>query len=106
MPPSLSLAVPTVPVFTFGGLTGTSRVLFVTYASGTLPANPFPPFPFPVGTTNFMITEDGGAGIQTVSAVVAQFIPEPKTILLLGGGFVLLGAHRRRSVSRPSLDRL
>jgi len=104
-PTSLSLAVPTVPLFTFlGGLTGTSRVLFVAYAAGTLPANPNPPFPFPVGHTNFMIAEDGGAGLQTVSAIVT---PEPGTILLLGGGFVLLGAHRRRSVSRrPSLDRL
>jgi hypothetical protein len=98
-PTALSLAVPTVPVFTFSGLTGTSVVLFVAYADGTLPADPNPPFDLPVGTTNFMITEDGGAGIQTVSAIITQqtgVIPEPSTALLLGSGLLLLGARARK----------
>ena len=97
-PTALSLAVPTVPVFTFSGLTGSSVVLFVAYADGTLPADPFPPFPFPVGTTNFMITEDGGAGIQTVQAVITQeidIVPEPSTALLFGVGLLLFGATTR-----------
>ncbi|MFP8878304.1 MAG: PEP-CTERM sorting domain-containing protein, partial [Myxococcota bacterium] len=98
-----STSVPTLPVFTFVGngggvgLTGTSLPLFVTYANGALPT---PSIGFGVGATQFMITEFGGAGIDSPTENVTELIeivPEPSTALLLSGGLVLLGARARRS---------
>ena len=91
-------------MFTFagsggGGLTGTSLPLFVTYANGSLPT---PAGPFGEGATQFMITEFGGAGIDSPIENVTQtldIVPEPATAFLLGIGFVSLGILSR---NRPS----
>ena len=97
-------SVPNVPVFTFEGngggigLTGTSLPLFVAYANGSLPT---PPGMFGEGATQFMITEYGGAGIDSPIENVTQpidIIPEPSTALLLSVGLAFLGGmarHRR-----------
>ncbi len=97
-----SLAAPNTPTFTFlangggAGLTGTSLVLFVAYADGALPTD------FPVadaGTTQFMLTEFGAAGIDGPQGTVTtevDIVPEPSTALLLFGGLLILGARSSR----------
>lgn len=98
-----TIANPSVPTFTFlangggAGLSGTSLVLFATYASGALPTaggGPYGP-----GSTQFMITDYGSAGIDSPVEPVTtpvDVVPEPATALLVGGGLLLLGARARR----------
>ena len=94
-------SVPTAPVFTFagnagGGLTGTSLPLFVAYANGALPSAGGP---FGAGATQFMVTEFGGAGIDSPIENVTQevnIIPEPGSGVLITWGLILFGARALR----------
>jgi len=95
---------PDLPVFSFeangggAGITGTSLVLFVAYADGSLPHTPSQ-FPGGDGAVSFMVEQFGGAGAgsgQGNFTTAIDVIPEPTTGLLMGLGLALLGARRRR----------
>ena len=78
-----------------GGLPGPSLPLFMAYPNSTLPTAAGP---FGAGATQFMVTEFGGAGIDSpignfTNAI--QIVPEPGTGILLGAGLLLLSLRRR-----------
>lgn len=94
-----------VPVFNFeangggAGITGTSLVLFVAYADGSLPHTPTNFGAFGDGAVSFMVEAFGGAGAasgQGNFATPINVIPEPTTGLLMGLGLALLGVWHRR----------
>lgn len=93
---------PNLPTYTFlangggAGLTGTSLPLFVAYADGRHALNNSP---FGAGAVQFMVTEFGGAGIQSVignATTPIEVLPEPSTGLLLGAGLTVIGSFARR----------
>ena len=74
----------------------TTDRLFVAFSPvGSLPGPGIPP-PIPPGTASFMLSKAGGANFSVQGSIV--LVPEPGTLLLLGGGLMGLGlAGRRRS---------
>jgi hypothetical protein len=73
----------------------TSDRLFGAFTLGDLPGpGQVLPFPVPPGTISFMLS----AATDFTATGIAVLVPEPSTLLLLGGGLFGLGlAGRRRS---------
>lgn len=103
-----TLVDPDTPVFSFvangggTGLTGTSLVLFVAYADGTLPQTPSSFGFLGDGAVSFMVEPFGGAGAGSANGSFTSnidVIPEPTTAVLIGMGFAILGMRGKgRSV--------
>lgn len=103
-PTAGSLAVADSPNFSFNALSGTSAILFVAFADGTLPNSNFldpPGIPVgPMGQVNFMVSETGNPGNQTfqgIATTTINVIPEPATAMLLAAGLVGLTLVGRRA---------
>jgi hypothetical protein len=75
------------------GLSGASDRLFVAYASGSLPGEGTPLLGIPPESVNFMIN-DGSVSVTATGNLVV--VPEPGSLLLLGGALAALGALVRR----------
>jgi len=71
----------------------TDRLFGVYSPVGSLPGPGIPP-PIPPGTASFMISKAGGANFSVQGSIV--LVPEPGTLLLLGGGLLGLGLAGRR----------
>ncbi len=73
----------------------TSDRLFGVWSLGSVPGGAFGPVP--AGTVNFMISEANSANDFTVTGSGSiVLIPEPSTLLLLGGGLFGLGLAGRQ----------
>jgi hypothetical protein len=73
----------------------TTDRLFAAFSPlGSLPGPGIPP-PIPPGTASFMISKAGGANFSVTGSIV--LVPEPGTLLLMGGGLFGLGLAGRRS---------
>jgi hypothetical protein len=76
-----------------GDVPETSDRLFATFALGALPGpGQTTPFPVPPGTVSFMLS----AATDFTVTGIAVLVPEPSTLLLLGGGLFGLGLAGRR----------
>jgi len=73
----------------------TSDRLFATFALGALPGPGWPALSIPPGTVSFMISKAGGTLLTSVTGTVV-LVPEPGTLLLIGGGLLGLGLAGRR----------
>ena len=71
----------------------TTDRLFATYNLGTLPGTGISPI-FAPGTALFMLRKVGSTSFSVNSPIV--LVPEPGTLLLLGGGVLGLALVRRR----------
>jgi len=72
----------------------TTDRLFAAFSPlGSLPGPGFPPV-IPAGTASFTISKAGGANFSVQGSIV--LVPEPGTLLLLGGGVLGLGFSGRR----------
>jgi len=72
----------------------TSDRLFVAFTLGDLPGpGQVTPFPVAPGTISFMLS----AATDFTVLGTAVLVPEPSTLLLLGGGLIALGLTGRRS---------
>jgi len=76
-----------------GNVPETSDRLFVAFALGALPGpGQISPFVVPPGTVSFMLS----AATDFTVTGIAVLVPEPGTLLLVGGGLLELGLAGRR----------